>query len=197
MNILLMGPRGCGKSTLGDRLAPRRQLVFVDLDELVQSEFDDLEVSEIFKAHGETAWRAAECRVLRAVLEDDDQVIALGGGTPMIEEVQQTLADALDRICLIFLDGPVEVLVERLRQDPGDRPSLTGAAIDEELGQMMEQRRPTYLALADAICSCGEEPVEVTLERLGGQVEAALAARPPGDVGVKPATDDDPTAACG
>ena len=84
MNTLLIGPRGCGKSTIGRRLAEQVGWPFVELDERVLEKFAESTVKAVWSARGQEAWRKAEDEALGAVLADDHQIVALGGGTPMI-----------------------------------------------------------------------------------------------------------------
>ena len=81
-----MGLRGSGKTTIGRRLADALGMPFIDLDEQVLATFTEDSVGRVWAAHGEQAWRRAESSALTTVVEDDDRVIALGGGTPMIEQ---------------------------------------------------------------------------------------------------------------
>ena len=81
MHVLLMGLRGSGKTTVGGLLARQLDGEFVDLDDRVLATFAETTVTDVFSAHGEQAWRAAEARVLHELLSRTagrDSVIALG-----------------------------------------------------------------------------------------------------------------------
>ncbi len=153
MNLLLIGARGSGKSTVGRQLADRLECPFVDLDTRVISCFDESTVREIFDTHGEQAWREAETRMLVVTLIEDGQVVALGGGTPMIPEARDRIeSDRLaGRTRVIYLRCEVEVLSQRLAHHAGDRPSLTGADLVEEVHEILRQREATYRQLANLV----------------------------------------------
>jgi shikimate kinase len=161
MNILLIGPRGCGKTTVGLLLAERCSRRFVDLDDRVRQRFAEPTISEIWAAHGEAAWRRAEVAALDEVLADENLIIALGGGVPMIDAARRRIEAGrpAGELRVAYLKCPVEVLTQRLRAAPGDRPSLTGAAVTDEIAAVLRRRQATYEALADVICDAsGPDP---------------------------------------
>ncbi len=157
MNVLLMGLRGCGKSTVGQLLAARLECPFVDLDDRVLATFAEPTVTAVWAARGEAAWRAAEATALGELLGRSrtsraaDHVIALGGGTPLVESARRDLetARAAGRASLIYMRCTIEELRRRLSGDTGDRPSLTGADPVQELTNVLEAREPVYRQLAD------------------------------------------------
>ncbi len=88
MNVLLIGPRGCGKSSVGVLLAGRLEIPFRDLDDIVLGSFEQASVTEVWAMCGESAWREAEVNSLKDSLGEAASVIALGGGVPMIEDAR-------------------------------------------------------------------------------------------------------------
>ena len=97
MNLLLVGPRGSGKSSVGRAVSAAAGLAFVDLDERVLARFPQDTVTEVWRRHGEAAWREAESAALEAVLAGDGQVVALGGGAPMIASVHRRITGERER----------------------------------------------------------------------------------------------------
>ncbi len=153
MNTLLMGPRGCGKSSVGQRLADILKRPFVELDARVLETFAQDSVHEVWAAYGEGAWRTAEVEQLNRTLEKDGQVVALGGGTPIIGAAQQYLQEEqkAGRVRLIYLRCEVNELRRRLEGNLGDRPALTRAGSINELEAVLGAREPIYRRLADLI----------------------------------------------
>lgn len=164
MNVLLIGLRASGKTEAGRRLAALGGRNFVDLDDVVLAGFSEPSVREVWAAHGESAWREAEARVLETVLARDHQVIALGGGTPMVEAARRRV-EAGQRhgdLKVVYLQCTADELARRLEGDTGDRPSLTGADPAEEVATVLAERDPTFVNLSDEVLDVtGRSPDEV------------------------------------
>ena len=150
-NILLIGMRGCGKTTVGSALAAMLKRPFVDLDQRTLANFATSSVSEVWKKHGEAAWREAEARSLIDVLEAHGQVIALGGGTPMVEPARQRIQADRSRGAakVVYLTCSTGELRRRLARMPGVRPSLTGKDPSDEVEAVLASREATYREIAD------------------------------------------------
>ncbi|MBT8487050.1 MAG: AAA family ATPase [Phycisphaerales bacterium] len=153
MNLLLIGARASGKTTVGRHLARISRLRFVDLDDRVQAMFPEDSVTEIWTVHGEPAWRVAETRALESVLAEEDQVVALGGGTPMIPAARSLIEHArrTGRARVLYLRCTPGELARRLEHAAGDRPSLTGDDPAAEVAAVLAARSDTYEALADVV----------------------------------------------
>jgi shikimate kinase len=169
-NILLIGARASGKSTIGRSLADRLRRRFVDLDDETLAEFDASSVHEVWVREGEPAWRDAEVRCLDRVLGRAAQVVALGGGTPVIDAARGRIESErkAGRAFVVYLQAPAAELARRLEAMPGDRPSLTGGDVAGEIGEVLAARHATYVQLADRIVS--------TAGRSAGDVGAELDA---------------------
>ena len=174
MLIGLIGARGSGKSTVGRALARRLAVPFVDLDAIALGRFPESSVRRVWQLRGESAWREAETAALSESLDLHEAVIALGGGTPMIDAARRLLGAQRDlaRVFLVYLRCDPAVLAERL-DDPGDRPSLTGDHPAREIAAVLAQREPVYRELADCeIAADRESPDE-----LAAQITRILSSR--------------------
>lgn len=154
-HLVLIGLRAAGKTTLGERLAREFGLPAIDLDDRTRERLGAASVRTAFTTFGETRFREAEAEALAAALEDAPSVIALGGGTPTAPGAEALLrgARAERRAVVIFLDPPLDLLARRLDADAGDRPSLTGRGVVEEIEDVASRRRGLYQSLADIVAT--------------------------------------------
>lgn len=176
-HLVLIGLRASGKTTVAQALAARLGVFTVDLDERVRLRLGAATVREAFAEAGEPAFRDAEARALSECLADPTPIIlALGGGTPTAPGASELLRDARTRrrAWIVFLDPPLGHLAARLGRDAGDRPSLTGRGVVEEIGILAAARRPLYAALADLVLR-GEEEPETIASIIEGSARAAGA----------------------
>lgn len=157
-DVILMGLRGSGKSTIGQFLAALMDREFVDLDDRTLAVFRDRgeaeTIAQVFERFGEARFREAEASALREVLRDyrpGSVVLALGGGSPTAPGAADLLSDS-DGV-LIYLRMQPRVLVARLSGEiDSRRPALTeqGDAITE-IEQVFHQRDGLYTSLADIV----------------------------------------------
>ena len=159
--IVLIGMMGAGKSSLGTRLAERLKLAFVDADAEVEAAAG-MSIAEIFEAHGEAAFRDGERRVIARLLKKGPQVLALGGGA-FVDAA--TRAEVLDKAISIWLDVPVDELVERVKRKPGKRPLLANTDVHEKLTTLMREREPLY-AEADIRADISGKSHDASIDRL-------------------------------
>ena len=153
--VILIGPMGSGKTTIGSLLAEKLGLAFRDTDHLIE-EREEKPVSQIFLDQGEDAFRAIEKRVLRDELLTDGTVLSLGGGAPISIDAQSALRAISSYI--IFLDISLSTVVPRIGFNR-DRPLL----LNNPRGQwqsLMEARRPIYEALADVTINVDDKSEE-------------------------------------
>ena len=147
-SIVLVGMMGVGKSTIGRRLAARLGYPFADADEEIELAAN-MSISEIFELYGEPYFRDGERRVIARLMDSQSTVIATGGGAFCDAE---TRALILDRAISVWLDAPIETLVERVnRRDT--RPLLRGRDAGEVLRDLFARRRDHYACAAHRITS--------------------------------------------
>ncbi len=152
-NVILFGYRGSGKTSIGRKLAHEIWKDFVDLDDLTRARFEDKTIAEIWEEFGEPAWREAEADAASQACSLKNHVIALGGGTLMIDGARETVkqADAVR----IYLYCEASELARRIAGDArgaADRPSLTehGGGL-AEIEAVLAERDPVYRSVADKV----------------------------------------------
>lgn len=153
MNIYLIGMPGSGKSTLGQRLAERLKMPFIDLDHYIE-EKSLLYIDEIFQMYGEEKFREIETQSLKEVI-DKEAVIATGGGIVMKKE-NKSLMHGL----VIYIDTPIEVIENRLKSSY-QRPLLE----DTSLETLYDIRFLKYQGFANKIVANHEE-IKKAVDRL-------------------------------
>jgi shikimate kinase len=167
MNLVLVGYRASGKTTVGRRLSASLQKAFVDTDDLIE-ERQGIPIGEIVKIHGWDYFRAIERKVISEISDHDDLIIAAGGGAVLeAENVKALKRNGF----IIWLKADIQILLQRMAKDPRTatgRPSLTGKGSLEELKEVLAQRENFYKQASEA-------QVETSLLDVDGVVNNVLS----------------------
>jgi shikimate kinase len=156
--LVLIGPPGVGKSTIGRRVGKALDLPWHDTDHAIEVAAGQ-SIPDLFVDHGEAHFRGLErAEVLRALAEEPG-VVSLGGGAPMDPEVQAALAG----LTVVFLDVGIADAARRIGFD-ASRPLLR-VNPRASWTKMMNERRPTYERLATLrVDTAGRKPASVVEE---------------------------------
>lgn len=145
MSVVLIGYRGCGKTTIGRKLADRLWQTFVDSDEMI-TRAAGRTIREIFESEGEDRFRQLEADAVRSALELPEHVIALGGGAILRDDTRSLLKQSPCKRIYLRCDAPV--LHQRILADPAtaaNRPPLTGLGGNiDEITRLLAMREPLY-----------------------------------------------------
>ncbi len=156
--VYLVGFMGCGKTTVGTKLAQRLAWKFVDLDVRIEQE-EGRTIADIFARASEAAFRRKEQETLTRVLEEGAQgggrVVALGGGTFAQPQNFDLLQSA--KAITIWLECPVEELLLRCALLT-NRPLFRDEA---SFRQLYEQRLPFYRQASFTVGTRNSDPGEV------------------------------------
>jgi shikimate kinase len=154
--VVLVGPMGVGKSTVGQMLADRLGVGYRDTDDDIVAE-QGRTIAEIFVDEGEPAFRAIEKQAVHRALAEHDGVLALGGGAILDADTRALLAG--QRVAYLSMD--VEEAVKRTGLNAA-RP-LLAVNPRKQWRELMEARRHLYEGVATAVVATdGRTPEEVT-----------------------------------
>ncbi|TLP79396.1 shikimate kinase [Nesterenkonia sphaerica] len=162
-NIVLIGPMGSGKSTVGAALARRLGRPHVDTDHFFVARHGP--IREYFSVHGEEAFRAAEERLVAQLLDSPrPSVVSLGGGSVMSAATRELLKSQF----VVMLDV-TEAQAKARIGDAATRPVLTegtSAPPIERWKHIYAEREPLYRECADLIVSATETTIEDRAETI-------------------------------
>jgi XRE family transcriptional regulator, aerobic/anaerobic benzoate catabolism transcriptional regulator len=161
--IALVGLRGAGKTTLGQRAAEALGIPFVELDREVEGA-SGMELSEIFASHGQSMFRRLERQCLEAVIQRFDQVVIATGGSLVTEPATYDLL--LSSCFVVWLSAKPEEHMSRVLAQGDLRPMAEGPQAMDDLKAILESRTALY-AKADArVDTSGKGEVDVLAQLL-------------------------------
>ncbi|MEE3328495.1 MAG: shikimate kinase [Myxococcota bacterium] len=170
-NLALIGGRGCGKSSVGKRLArTNRNFMLFSLDALIRYESQAASIPEIVEDRGWAGFRDLEFEVVEKVSAfSSGALIDCGGGVVVDldkkgnEIFSKRKVSALKRHSLVvYLERDPDYLLSRI-QDDANRPSLSES---ESFLEIMARRSPWYEQAADLILDCNEQEKSVLAEEI-------------------------------
>lgn len=179
-NIILIGYMGCGKSTVGRKLAEKMQLSFLDTDAWIE-EREGITISKIFASKGEAYFRDLETDCLKILLneknsenetgdrssdfdlkEKNGYVISVGGGLPVREE-NQRLLQQLGQV--IYLKARPDTIYKRIKGDT-TRPLLQTENPLQKIQEMIVAREEKYQAAAHRVLHVDGKRVSEIVEEI-------------------------------
>lgn len=143
-NIFLIGPMGAGKSAVGRQLSRMLHLSFLDSDEEIESR-TGVDIAFVFEKEGEEGFRKREARVIDDLSGMDGVVLATGGGAVTDAQSRSNLGA---RGYVVYLRTSVDQQLHRTSRGR-ERPLLESGEPREILDQLMAEREPMYLEIAD------------------------------------------------
>jgi shikimate kinase/3-dehydroquinate synthase len=171
-SIVLVGLMGCGKSSVGKRLAAKLSQHFVDADEEIEKAAGKT-INDIFSDHGEAHFRDGERKVIARLLASGPQVLATGGGAYMNVE---TRAKIHEGGIAVWLKAELPVLMRRvLKRDT--RPLLRNGNPEATMKALIEARYPVY-AKADITVESRDEPHDIIVSEIIARLAQRLSNDP-------------------
>ena len=169
-NVILVGPMGAGKSTIGRLLAKELRLSFKDSDKEIEQR-TGANIPWIFDVEGEAGFREREQAMLAELCQTDGIVLATGGGAVLRPENRQALSSG-GRV--VYLHASVAQQLGRTSRDR-NRPLLRAADPGRVLGELMTIRDPLYREIADLVVETDERPPRIVVEEILERLRALPA----------------------
>jgi shikimate kinase len=160
-NIFLVGPMGSGKSAVGRQLARLLDVPFYDSDTEIEKR-TGVDIPYIFEKEGEAGFRQREREAIEALTQLEPLVLATGGGAILLPENRLHLAE---RGCVIYLETSIDQQVNRVRH-MRNRPLLNNVDAAEKLTQLMAERAPLYLEIADLTVTTDGRKIQSVAEEI-------------------------------
>jgi shikimate kinase len=176
MNLVLIGYRGTGKSTVGRQLAKRLGMRYVSMDKEITKRAK-MSIPEIVAQFGWQKFRDMESELTSELTSQDGLIIDTGGG---VIERQKNVAELRGNTQVFWLRASVNTITSRIHGD-SSRPALVeGKTFVEEIAEVLERREPIYLAAAHHEIDTNDvSPGQIAdniIEIWTEQTELALAA---------------------
>lgn len=177
-NLVLVGGRACGKSSIAKRLArSNRHFQLFSLDAMIRYEAGGLSIAELVEREGWEGFRRREREVVQKVSAlEGGALIDCGGGVVVEldasgrERYSEANVEALRRHgWVVYLERPIDYLEERIAGDSG-RPALG----DESFRAVMERRDPWYRKAAHWVLDCGSRSKGDLADRILARFYAEL-----------------------
>ena len=162
-NVILVGPMGAGKSTIGRLLASDLRLEFKDTDKEIE-ERSGVDIPWIFDMEGEAGFRNRETAVLSELVKLSQILLATGGGV-ILKPENRRMMSSNGRV--VYLRASINEQVRRTSRDK-KRPLLQNDDPRQVLTDLMAEREPLYLEVADYVVETDRRSPKSVAEELSG-----------------------------
>lgn len=169
MNIVLIGYRGTGKTSVARALSKRLGRSFCDADEYLEKQLN-MPISDVVATEGWAFFRQKEKEVIRKIASFEGSVIAPGGGAVLDPE---NVVNLKKNGVVVLLEASVQTIVDRMRADDKteqQRPSLTGKDLYEEIEEVLQERMPFYRSAMDFSVDTTSKGIDDVVEEIVGRL---------------------------
>ncbi|MDZ4848154.1 MAG: shikimate kinase [Pirellulaceae bacterium] len=175
--IFLVGYRGSGKSSIGQRLAELLGRPLIDSDDCIETA-SHKSIREIFADSGEEAFRALETKAIKNIVERKDAVVvSLGGGAVLRKQNRDLIAK---HGVAVWLQVSAKQAANRIQADHSTakrRPALTQLAGYDEIVRLLEIREPIYRDVADFIIQTDGRTIEELAQQIADWYTESLRSQ--------------------
>ena len=161
-NIVLIGYMGTGKTAVGEALAARLGMKFIEMDRMIE-ERAGKKISDIFREKGETAFRELEIETTKNIAKENNTVIACGGGV-VLNKIN------IDRLknnsLIVYLTASPKTILKRVASEQGQRPLLEVENQLKTITDMLKFRKPYYERAADITVNTSQKGIETVADEI-------------------------------
>ena len=166
-NLILVGPMGAGKSSIGRRLAKQLNKKFYDCDQVIE-ERTGVTITTIFELEGEGGFRQRETKILQELVKNQNAVIATGGGVIL---KAKNLNLIRHNSIVIYLKASLDSQIKRTKHDK-KRPLIQTRQRRATLEKLARSRNPIYQQVADITIDTDRQSIHASLKKLAAQLNA-------------------------
>ncbi len=166
-NVVLIGYRCTGKTSVGKKLSEKLRRPFVDTDDLIVDQAG-MTVEQIVKEGGWPLFRGWEKDIIQKISLSEGIIIATGGGAM---EDRDNRAAMMKKGLFVWLTADPETIISRMRYDRNSetqRPSLSECDLNTEVIMTIEKRAPVYRELAHLTIDTAEKGVDSIVDEICG-----------------------------
>jgi shikimate kinase len=138
-NIILIGPMGSGKTSIGKKLSKMMKFNFIDTDHLIE-EKTGVDIPTIFEHEGESGFRKRENKILEDISNIENSVLGTGGGIIILEENRKIIKNMG---FIVYLTASIKELVYRTEQDR-NRPLIKDGDTKKKIEEILKEREKIY-----------------------------------------------------
>lgn len=160
-HLVLIGPMGAGKSTIGRFLSEQLPYPYTDLDKVIEDRAG-ASIPWIFDIEGEEGFRERETSALKSILGSDPQIIATGGGCILKPENRELIRK---QGVVVYLVTSIEQQLERTAKDK-NRPLLQSENPEQVLTDLAKIRNPLYCEAAEIKVDTNSKPPKLVAQEI-------------------------------
>ena len=147
-NIILIGPMGSGKSSIGKKLSRMIKFDFIDTDNMIETK-TGVDIPTIFEHEGEQGFRLRESKILKEISNINNTVIGTGGGI-IISEKNREIIKNLGFV--VHLTASIKELVYRTEHDK-NRPLMNNVDAENKIKTLLKERKDLYEKTSNVVIS--------------------------------------------
>ena len=166
MNIILIGMRGSGKTTVGKLLSERLLMPFYDLDSIMAAK-EGIPIAEVIQKKGWEYFRDKESEITEAISGPANAVISTGGGVIL----RQKNIEALQKNGkFVYLKTSIEIMVKRIGENSGRPPLTVQPTVSDEIKQVLFEREPLYQKIANITVETDTKAIQEVVNEIMKQL---------------------------